>query len=57
MSGKFNFDKLDFANIHEMRKMLRFLYADLGKKLFVVRGYIHGANQKAPEFGIVKGTN
>ncbi len=56
MTGKSNFDKLDFQIIQAMMDNANISYADLGKKLFVSGGTIHVRMKKLQETGIVRGT-
>src|SRR3954469_522271 len=56
MTGKLNFDKLDYQIINKLTETAEISYADLGKELFVSGGTIHVRIKKLQETGIVKGT-
>src|SRR5919107_3727257 len=56
MTGKLNFDKLDYRILNELMETAEISYAELGKKLFVSGGTIHVRIKKMQELGIVKGT-
>ena len=50
MATKLNFDKLDLQIISEMMRNASVSYKDLGKKLYVSGGTIHGENMPGIHF-------